>query len=67
MINLDLIKDVTEIQFEKLGYKSIQLMTLENENPRLLVRLISNEIISLETDDSINNFFEDVLIKLEKF
>ena len=66
MIDFDLIKDVTEEQFQKLGYKSIQLMTIENEKPRLLIRLESDEIFSINTDEKINEFFESILSKIEK-
>lgn len=66
MINFDLIKDVTEEQFQKLGYKSIQLIKMENENPKLLIRLESDEIFSINTDEKINEFFENILLKLEK-
>lgn len=66
MIDFDLIKDVTEEQFQKLGYKSIQLIKMENENPKLLIRLESDEIFSINTDEKINEFFENILLKLEK-
>lgn len=66
MIDFDLIKDVTEEQFQKLGYKSIQLIKMENENPKLLIRLDSDEIFDIKTDEKINEFFKSILSKIEK-